>query len=304
MKHIARICLCIATLMLGGSFLLAPLAYGSDQTFSGKLVCSSKCPVALPVDASIISLNVQPGQKVKAGEILGRYQLTEETRASLNELTTPQINDMRSRMAEIDKGLYTLENKKDALFQLVKQNLAPSQSLKQVNEEIETLRKQRALLADGLGQVERKKKEEVTQLHNQLNVPLKLGHDVPKEGVLKAPMDGHVLWMHPDLRPGAWINKGTSVMMIGVMNPMLLRALVYESEALKLKMGEEAVITLESLPGRKFTARLSRIAWAPSAVSLENPTYYEVEFEVANPDLVLREGMKATVTMLQSKGKP
>jgi hypothetical protein len=64
MKHIARICLCIATLMLGGSFLLAPLAYGSDQTFSGKLVCSSKCPVALPVDASIISLNVQPGQKV------------------------------------------------------------------------------------------------------------------------------------------------------------------------------------------------------------------------------------------------
>jgi multidrug resistance efflux pump len=304
MKHIARICLFIATLILGGSILLAPLAYGSDQTFIGKFVCYLKRPVMLPVAADIISLNVQPGQKVKEGENLGRYHITPEAQASLRErLMTIQINDMRSRMAEIDNGLNTLENKKDTVIQLSKQNLAPLHMLKQVNEEIQKLRKQRALLTDGLGQVERGNKCVETLLRKQLGVPIKPGH-VPQEGVLVAPIDGHVLWMHPDLRPGALINGGTPVMMIGVMNPMLLRALVYESDALKLKVGEEAVITLESLPGRKFTARVSRLPWAPPAVSLEHPTYYEVEFQVANPDLILKEGMKATVTMPQSKGKP
>jgi multidrug efflux pump subunit AcrA (membrane-fusion protein) len=87
------------------------------------------------------------------------------------------------------------------------------------------------------------------------------------------------------------------------MNPMLLRALVYESEAQKLKVGEEADITLESLPGQKFTARVSRLPWAPPVLALDQPTYYDVEFQVANPELVLKEGMMATVKMRQESGK-
>ena len=109
--------------------------------------------------------------------------------------------------------------------------------------------------------------------------------------------------MHPDLRQGGEINGGTPVMMIGVMDPMLLRAQVFEIEAQKLKVGDEAELTLESLPGRKFTARVSRLPWAPPVLSLEHPTYYDVEFKVANPDLVLKEGMKATVEVRQAQGK-
>jgi hypothetical protein len=36
---------------------------------------------------------------------------------------------------------------------------------------------------------------------------------------------------------------------------------------------------------------------------LDQPTYYEVEFQVANPELVLKEGMMATVKMRQESGK-
>ncbi len=303
MKHIARICFLVAALALGGSLLMIPSAHGAELTFTGKLVCYLKRPVVLPVAADIISLSVQPGQKVKEGEILGHYRLIPESLQALRQRLLPsQIFDLRARLAEIDKGLTTLENKKNSLTELSRQNLAPPQSLTQINEDIQALRKQRSAMSDGLQQAERTKQEEEALLRKQLGVPIKSGH-VPKEGVLVAPIDGYVVWMHPDLRRGAELNGGTPVMMVGVMNPMLLRAQVYEIEAQKLKVGDEGEITLESLPGRKFTAQVSRLPWAPPVLSLEHPTYYDVEFKVTNPDLVLREGMKATVVMRQSQGK-
>ena len=302
MKHIARICLMVATLVLGGSFLMIPLAHGAELKFTGKLFCYLKRPVVLPVAADITALNAQPGQKVKEGEILGRYRLIPEAMQALRQrLLTSQIYDLRARMAEMDKGLTTLENKKNTLTQLSQKNLAPAQSLTQVNEEIQALSKQRGALCDALQQAQRTKKEEEFLLHKQLGVSIQSGH-IPREGVLVAPIDGYVVWLFPDLRKGAEIKGGTPVIMIGVMNPMLLRAQVYESEAQKLKVGEEADITLDSLPGKKFTARVSRLPWAPPVVSLEHPTYYNVEFQVANPDLILKEGMKATVTMRPAGG--
>jgi multidrug efflux pump subunit AcrA (membrane-fusion protein) len=302
MKYITRLCLMVATLVLGGSFLMIPPAHGAELKFTGKLFCYLKRPVILPVAADIISLNAQPGQKVKEGEVLGRYRLLPEALQALRQrLLTSQIYDLRARKAELDKGMTTLENKKNTITQLSQKNLAPAQSLTQVNEELQALSKQRGALRDALSQAERTKQEEESLLRKQLGTSIQSGH-IPREGVLVAPIDGYVVWLFPDLRQGAELKGGTPVIMIGVMDPMLLRAQVYESEAQKLKVGQEADITLDSLPGKKFTARVSRLPWAPPVVSLEHPTYYDVEFQVANPDLILREGMKATVTMRQAGG--
>jgi multidrug efflux pump subunit AcrA (membrane-fusion protein) len=277
-------------------------AHAAELTFIGKLVCYIKRPVLLPVAADITALNVEPGQKVKKGQILGRYRLTLEAVQTLRRrLISSQVNDLRAKLAEVDKGLTTLKNKKNSLIELSRQNLAPPQSLTQVNEDIQALSKQRAALGDTLQQAERTKQDEESLLSKELGVPIKSGC-VPGEGVLVSPIDGYVVWMFPDLHQGAELKGGTPVIVVGVMNPMVLRAQVYEIEAEKLKLGEEADITLESLPGRKFTARVSRLPWAPPALSLEHPTYYDVEFKVANPDLVLKEGMKATVTMRPAEG--
>jgi multidrug resistance efflux pump len=304
MRHITRIFLFIAALVgflsLGG---VLPPAHAAELTFTGKLACYIKRPVMLPVAADITSLNVQPGTKVKAGEILGRYRLIPESLQSLHRrLLAPQILDMRAKMAEFDKGLETLENKRNTLLELSRQNMAPAQSLTQVDQEIKALTKQRSALQEGLGQAERTKAEEEALARKQLGVPFKSGQ-IPKEGVLVAPIDGYVVWMHPDLRQGAELGGGTPVLMIGVMDPMLVRAPVHEIEALKLKAGDEADLTIESLPGQKFSARVSRLPWAPPAISLDHPTYYDVEFKVANPDMVLREGLKATIEIRRTAGQ-
>jgi len=302
MKQIARIFLFFTALGLipGG---MVSLAQGAEINFTGKLVCSLKRPVVLPMAADIVALNVQPGQKVREGEVLGRYELLPESVQNLRRRLLPsQITELRARMAEIDKNLTLLREKENSLTELSRQNLAPTQSLKQLEQEIQALGKQRSLLQGALGQAEKSIAEEEALARKQLGVPFKSGH-IPKEGTLVAPIDGYVVWMHPDLRRGAQLGGGTPVMMIGVMDPMLLRAQVHEIEALKLKVGDEADITLESIPGRKFTARVSRIPWAPPALSLEAPTYYDVEFKVANPDLALKEGLKATIELRQPGGK-
>jgi len=274
--------------------ILTPVQ-AAELTFTGKLVCSLKRPVLLPVNAEILSLSVEPGQKVKEGEILGRYRLIPESIQALRRQLSPsQITELRARMADIDKGLATLKSKEKSLEELTEKKLAAPQKLEQVQREITALNRQRSALQEGLGQAEQSLREERALLSKQLGVPVKSGR-LPHEGVLVAPINGHVVWMHPELRRGAVLKGGTPVIMVGVMNPMLLRAQVHEIEALKLKVGDEAEITMESLPGRKFKARVSRLPWAPTVLTLEQPTYYEVEFLVPNPDLALKEGLKATL---------
>jgi multidrug efflux pump subunit AcrA (membrane-fusion protein) len=260
--------------------------------------------VVLPVAGEILTLSVAPGQEVKKGQVLGRYRLIPESLAALRRQLSPaQLTELKARLADIDKGLAILRNKERSLEELTGKNLAAPQQLEQVQREIKALSRQRAALGEGLDQAQQSLRQEKALVREQLGVPVQ-GSQVPHQGILEAPIDGHVVWMHPDLRPGAVIKGGTPVIMVGVMDPMLLRALVHEIEALKLKVGDEAVITMESLPDRKFTARVSRLPWAPTAISLEQPTYYEVEFQVPNPNLVLKEGLKATLKIKRPGEEP
>lgn len=280
-----------------------PPAQAEEVSFTGKLISSLKRPVVLPVAGQIVSLRVKPGQKVKTGEVLGRYQLIPEALQNMRRRLLPsQIQELRARLAEIDKGLILLKNKQKTLEELSYQNLAPTKSLEQVREEIKALSRQRSALAEALDLAQNAKAEEEALVRKQLGVSFKSGQ-IPKSGVLVAPIDGHVLWMHPDLRQGAELPGGTPVIQVGVVNPMLLRARVHEIEALKLKVGDEADITMESLPGRKFKAKVSRLPWAPTVLTLEHPTYYEVEFQVPNPDLILKEGLKATLEIQGPAGQ-
>ncbi len=50
----------------------------------------------------------------------------------------------------------------------------------------------------------------------------------------------------------------------------------------------------EALPGRDFKAKVTRIAWTTKNPQVPEPSYYEVELIVSNPDLALKEGLKAT----------
>ena len=318
----------------------------SEIILAGKLFCSLKRPVVMHFKGIVTSLDVHAGQQVKEGEILARYRLDPEIVYRLRqEVLEFQIKDMEMKLegvekklaglkdevtnrvpleseiqlAEVDKGLIELEERRKEIKGLADSNMAPAHSVRKVERELELLNKKRALIRKGLPmkrkQITReiqllgKKRtflrerlplerelfeEKISILSARLQNPVKPGR-IEEEAAMTAPISGHVIWVSPELREKAEIADKRPVLRVGVMNPMLIRAQVHEIEAVKLKLGDVADFTTESIRGRKFEAKVSRLSWASMNPQLDKPSYYEVEFQVANPDFLLREGLRGQV---------
>ena len=206
---------------------------------------------------------------------------------------------MEMRRLEMERTLVPLVSKQQELTQLVQKKLAPTQSLVQLNREIEFLRKEKANFDEKLKKARQQAQQDREILSDLMGTALKSGQ-VPREVSLKAPISGYIIWVNPEMREGAELPP-MPVAFVGVMDPMLLRAQAFEIEALQVKIGQEAEVTLDALPGRKFQATVSRVAWSSIATGPDQPAYYEVELKVPNPDLDLKEGLKARVVLRKSE---
>jgi len=278
-----------------------PASGESEIIFNAKLFCSLKRHVDLPFKGIITSLRAHSGQRVEKGEILATYRLAPEARMAIQQrLAPPQISDMEMKRLEMERTLVPMVNKQQELTLLVQKKLAPTQSLAQIDKEIAFLRQGKTTLGENLQKARQQAKEDRGVLSTLLGASLKSGQ-VPREGNLKAPFSGYVIGVNPEMREGAELPPLPGAFIVGVMNPMLLRAQAFEIEALQVKIGQKAEVTLDALPGRKFQATVSRVAWSSIATGPDQPAYYEVELTVPNPDLDLKEGLKARVVLRKSE---
>ena len=134
-----------------------------DIVVLGKLQCSLRRQVIISYRGVITSLNVQPGQTVKRGQVLARYKLASDiVQALQRQIAAPQIQDLELGLANLDKALITLEEKRAETESLVKENMAPSQGLAQIEKEIQVQEQTRKVL------------EKRLKLERQLLVELKV----------------------------------------------------------------------------------------------------------------------------------
>lgn len=272
-----------------------------EIAFNGKVFCSLKRRVDLPFKGIITSILVRSGDRVEAGQVLARYRLAPESLIAIRQrLSPPQLSDGEIKSAEMERSLGPLQSKQRELSQLVQKKLAPAQSLEQVNQDIRLLTQERATLQNRLRQDHQTHQDDLTVLKQQLGNGVSSGQ-VPREAALLAPIAGYVIWISPELQNGAELLPTAGVFQVGAMDPMLVRAQAFEIEALQIKPGETAVVTLESIPGRKFQGEVSRISWSSLTPGLEQPAYYDVELKVPNPDLLLKDGLKAQIVFRNHK---
>jgi multidrug efflux pump subunit AcrA (membrane-fusion protein) len=278
-----------------------PASGESEIIFNGKLFCSLKRRIDLPFKGVITSLRAHAGQPVRAGAILATYRLAPESVMAIQQrLSPPQLADMETKLAEVQRSMVPLNSKKRELTQLTQKNLAPAESLTQVNKELDFLGKEKASLQEKLKGDRQLAQTDREVLSDLLGTPLK-SSQVPREVSLKSPIDGYVIWVNPEMREGAELTPMPAAFQVGVMDPMLLRAQAFEIEALQVKIGQPAEVTLDALPGKKFKGTVSRVSWSSITTSPEQPAYYEVELKVANPDLDLKEGLKARIVLHKSE---
>jgi len=257
--------------------------------------------VDLPFKGVITAVAVNSGQPVKTGDLLATYRLAPESRMAIQQrLSPPQISEMETKLTAVERSLVPLTNKQRELSHLVKKELAPSQSLDQVNREMSLLKKEKATLQERLKKDRQLAAQDQEVLRELLGASLKSGQ-VPPEVSLRAPIDGYVIGVNPAIRVDAELPPLKDAFQVGVMDPMVVRAQAFEIEALQIKIGDVAEVTLDSLPGQKFQGKVSRVSWSPTTTTLEQPAYYEVEMEVPNPNLALKEGLKARIILRKSK---
>ena len=117
-----------------------PSSGESEIIFNGKLFCSLKRRVDLPFKGIITSLRVHSGQPVKAGDILATYRLAPESVMAIQQrLSPPQLAEMETRLAEVQRNMVPLASKQRELSQLVQKKLAPADSLAQNNQQLQFL---------------------------------------------------------------------------------------------------------------------------------------------------------------------
>jgi multidrug resistance efflux pump len=279
----------------------APAAPVSEPeiTFSGKVFCSLKRRVDLPFKGVITSILVHSGEPVQPGQVLARYRLAAEALVLIRQrLSPPQIVESQVRLANLERSLGPLQSKQRELARLVQDKLAPAQSLEQVKRDIGLLNQERAALQSRLRQDKQLAQEDQKILQDQLGKAVSPSQ-IPQEADLLAPIGGYIVWVSPALQEGAMLEPAPGVFQVGVMDPMLVRARAFEIEALQIKPGDTAMVTLEALPGKKFQGKVSRISWSSLTPGLEQPAYYDVELTVPNPGLELKDGLKAQIIFRQ-----
>ena len=268
-----------------------------DILLSGKLACSLKRAVVMPFLGVISALPVQAGQRVTSGEILARYRLLPESIAQIRSRLFPtQVKDLEITQVKLAAKLSQLDKKIAGLQQLARQNLTSQQSLDQVEKEISLTCQEKTDVAERLGWARQLHHDDQVLLQKQLGISPGI-KNIPTEGKLSSPLDGYVVWVHPDMRVGAELKPMEPLFFIGKLDPMVIKAQVHELEAVRLKLGDPADVQVVSLPGKKFTAQVSRISWSSLAAAADQPSFFEVEFTVPNPEHILKDGLKVSLVV-------
>jgi Multidrug resistance efflux pump len=273
----------------------------SPLVLQGRSYCSVTMPVPTSISGEVDEINVSIGQAVKKDDLLFKLKLPVNEAAALssrlNKGATLRAMEMDIQKLQIMKG--QLERNLAETKQLDALGMAPRNGLADMQDQLRLTQNQLELAKLALANARRAAEDDIAVLTKSLGQPVHI-NSRPQYVMVRAPQDGNVISIDPSVRKGALV---TGVLCtIGVMDPMIIRGQVHESELDRLQGADNATITLDAGKGEAFEAKLSRVSWAALDNSLTAPAYYLFELVVPNPADKIKDGFKVQVT-LQPTGK-
>src|SRR2546426_3138704 len=115
---------------------------------------------------------------------------------------------------------------------------------------------------------------------------------------IRSPIDGVVISRDVDVGQTVAASLQTPKLfsIANDLTQMRVEASVDEADIGQIKEGQRVTFTVDAYPEQQFRGRVSQVRLA--AVIVQNVTTYTVVIDVPNPDLKLRPGMTATVSIL------
>ncbi|MDB5908378.1 MAG: efflux transporter periplasmic adaptor subunit [Massilia sp.] len=140
----------------------------------------------------------------------------------------------------------------------------------------------------------------------QVEANLKIDEESRQHAQVLAPISGTVVSLnaHPGQLVGAG-QPGTPLLRIADQTKMTVQARVAEIDVTRLRRGMTATFTTPGYPGQQWSGKLRQIMPIPADGTGEQgkDTFYNVLFEVSNPDQQLMSGMSTQVRFLVAQAQ-
>ncbi|MBD3167459.1 efflux RND transporter periplasmic adaptor subunit [bacterium] len=245
------------------------------RRFTGTVRPLYQYVIAPKVSGRLLQLNKRIGDKVGAGEIVGRLD-DDEVQQGLREA---EANLEIARAGEAEAR---------SRFQLARQELDRAQNLQEggfvTEADLEVARSRFEAEKAGLELA----KAQVQQREAALErARIQLGYTQ-----LTAPREGYVAERYVD--EGTLLRVNDAVLRVVEIDTVIVQASIIEREYGRLQVGQEAGVRVDAYPDAVFTGRVTRIA----PVLREETRVAEMELEVINRDGRLKPGMFADVTVV------
>ncbi len=249
---------------------------------SGTVNPKTKVEIQSKVMGEIISLPVQEGDRVVAGQVVAEIEKAlyvaarDQARAVLDQTT---VNLERARVEEANAAL-TLER----VRRLRQEGIASQEELDRA-----TLAHQSAVIAV------RAQEETIRQARSALQRAVE---DLERT-TIRSPIDGVVTALNVEKGETAIIGTmnfaGSVLMTIGDLSEMLVEVDVAESEVVSLSPGQEASVTVDAMPEVTLAGRVVEIG--SSGLRQGDVVKFRVKVALLDPDPRVRPGMTARVAV-------
>jgi membrane fusion protein, heavy metal efflux system len=216
--------------------------------------------VGSPLPARILALHATPGERVKTGAPLAQLQAPELGRAR-SELQATAARAQAARASAARKRTLATER-------VVAEREAQEAEAEAAAAEAE-LGAARATLA-------------------ALGADAAGGAKGSSVFTLRSPVDGVVIDRRG--RVGQMAEPSQTLFEVGDLSELWLTVHAFERDAVRVHPGAEARVSLAALPGKAFSAKVTRVGARVDAQSRTVP----VRLELPNPDGLLKPGMSAT----------
>jgi RND family efflux transporter MFP subunit len=258
-----------------------------SQTFSllnasGYVVAQRKAAVASKVTGRLVSLSVEEGSKVKAGQVIARFEnddvkaARDQSEANLNAVR----HNLEQAKAELNDAAISFNRNKD----LVSQGF-----ISKAEHDASEARYKKAVAAAAAAEAAIKASVAALQ---SANVALEYT-------LIRAPFDAVVLTKNADIGDivtpiGAAANAKAAVVTIADMDSLLVEADVSESNLQQVKIGQPCEIQLDALPDSRFRGTVHMIV--PTADRTKATVMIKVRF--VDQDRRILPEMSAKVAFL------
>ncbi len=259
---------------------------------SGEVQAKTRVNVGTNVAGEIKAIHVVDGQDVKAGDLLvtiDQVRLQQEMARAVAGLDGTKKDAERMKAAK-EKAAETF-SRQESLF---KQGLISDEEFRQAK-----LNKQSADLTFQSAQ------SNIAQSEANLGSM----RDSLSKTTLRAPIDGRITSLKAEKGemaiPGMSNLPGATLMIISDMHDLLAEVKVNESEVVRVKAGQVAQVTVESLPGRVFHGKVSEVATGSLGIGTDASMYkVKVSLDMNAKDVnQLRPGMSARAIILTNEAK-